>query len=174
MFETARHHKPAPPWPTTPTLKNGQPNATHHPDLSTPAERRAVSELVSVDQVPTSFGVFNPVGWVMVGLPTQAKADALPAAFHARGWPGESVLHFQPRDTPAELAAMVGDAGLLAGFGYEITLLRRYVALAQQGYRWLLVKVSGVEEAASAADIARNGGATLAVHYRALAVEELI
>lgn len=133
-----------------------------------------MSELVSVEQVPTSFGVFNPVGWVMVGVPTPAEADALPAAFHARGWPGESVLHFQPRETPAELEAMAGDAGPLAGFGFEITLLRRYVALSQQGYRWLLVKVSGVEEAASAAEIARSGGASLAVHYRALTVEELI
>lgn len=133
-----------------------------------------MSEAVSVEQVPTSFGVFNPVGWVMVGVPTQAAADALPAAFQARGWPGEGVLHFQPRETAAELEEMVGDAGALAGFGYEITLLRRYVALSQQGYRWLLVKVGGVEEAATAAELARSGGATLAVHYRALTVEELI
>lgn len=133
-----------------------------------------MSDLVSVEQVPTSFGVFKPVGWLMIGLPTQASADALAQAFEARGWSTEAVLHFQPRESQAELEAMAGDAGPLAGFGYEITLLRRYVALAKQGYRWLLVKVSGVEEAASAAEIARSGGATLAVHYRALTVEELI
>ena len=133
-----------------------------------------MSDLVSVEQVPTSFGVFKPVGWLMIGLPTQASADALAQAFEARGWSTEAVLHFQPRESQVELEAMAGDAGPLAGFGYEITLLRRYVALAKQGYRWLLVKVSGVEEAASAAEIARSGGATLAVHYRALTVEELI
>lgn len=133
-----------------------------------------MSELVSVEQVPTSFGVFKPVGWLMIGLPTQASADALPMLFQARGWSDAAVLHFQPRESLAELEAMVEDAGSMAGFGYEITLLRRYVALAKQGYRWLLVKVSGVEDAASAAEIARSGGATLAVHYRALTVEELI
>ena len=34
---------------------------------------------MAVEQVPTSLGVFNPVGWVRVGVPTQAEADALPA-----------------------------------------------------------------------------------------------
>ena len=81
---------------------------------------------------------------------------------------------FTPRESVAELEALADNAGAMAGFGYEITLLRRYVALAREGYLWLLVKVDDTDEAAQAAELARVRGATLAVHYRLLTVEELI
>ena len=133
-----------------------------------------MSDTTSVDLVPTSFGVFKPVGWLMVGLPDQARADALVGALQAAGWAGAQVLHFTPRETLPELEAMVQGAGSMAGFGYEITLLRRYVAMTREGVRWLLVKVDATEAATTAADLARACGATLAVHYRRLTVEELI
>lgn len=124
--------------------------------------------------LPTSFGVFKPVGYVMMGLPTQAQLDALVAALHSAGWPAPGVRQFAPRESNAELRSMVDNAGLLAGFGYEITLLRRYLALAEEGYQWLLVQAVDNERAAAAAALARASGATLAVYYRALTVEELI
>lgn len=124
--------------------------------------------------LPASFGAFNPVGHVMVGLPTQEQADALMSALHDAGWDQGTVLHFLPKDGVAELQALVDNASVLAGFGYEITLLRRYLELARHGFRWLLVKVEDHDHATAAAEVARNCGATLAVHYRALTVEELI
>jgi hypothetical protein len=133
-----------------------------------------MSDTPSSHLVPTSFGAFKPVGWLMVGVPTQAVADALVSAFVLAAWPTADVLHFAPSESVSELEAMAHNAGAMAGFGYEITLLRRYVAMAKDGYRWLLVKVDGIEHAAAAADIARAAGATLAVHYRTLTVEELI
>jgi len=74
----------------------------------------------------------------------------------------------------SELEAIVENAGSMVGFGYEITLLRRYVALAQEGYRWLLVKMDSTEHAAAAGEVARGCGAALAGHYRTMMVEELI
>ena len=131
-------------------------------------------DTASADNVPTSFGVFKPVGYVMVGLPTQNQSDALVIALHGAGWLGASVLHFTPRESIAELHALVNNASSVAGFGYEITLLRRYLALAKEGYRWLLVKVEDSEHAAAAAEHARHCGATLAVYYRTFTVEELL
>ncbi len=131
-------------------------------------------DTVTTDGVPTSFGVFKPVGHVMLGLPMQAQADDVAAALHGAGWPAHTVFHFAPLDSVVELEAAIDHASGLAGFGYEITLLRRYLALAQQGYKWLLVKVDGAEHAARAAAVAEKGGATLAVHYRTLTVEDLI
>jgi hypothetical protein len=124
--------------------------------------------------LPTSFGVFKPVGHVMMGLPSQAQLDALVTALHRAGWLTPAVRQFSPRETVDELRAMVGNAGPLAGFGYEITLLQRYLALAEKGYLWLLVQADDGERAAAAADIARTCGATLAVYYRMLTEEELI
>ena len=123
---------------------------------STTPNSSASADTIDADNVPTSFGVFKPVGYVMVGLPTQAQADGLEAALQAAGWPPGAMHHFVPRESVAELAAMVDNAGAMAGFGYEITLLRRYLALAEQGYCWLLVKVSDSEHAAAAAETART------------------
>lgn len=124
--------------------------------------------------LPTSFGVFKPVGHVMTGLPTQAQIDALVPALHGAGWSHAAVRQFSPRESMAELRAMVENTGPLAGFGYEITLLKRYVDLTEDGYRWLLVQVDDSTRAAEAAALARACGATVAVYYRMLTVEELI
>ncbi len=142
-----------------------------------PADDRpadGMSDTMTAEALPTSFGVFKPVGHVMVGLPTQDQADALVVALHGAGWDSASVLHFAPHDAVPELRAMVDAAGPAAGFGFEITLLRRYLSLAESGYRWLLVKVADSDQAAAVAALARPCGATLAVHYRLLVVEELI
>ena len=141
---------------------------------STTPNSSASADTIDADNVPTSFGVFKPVGYLMVGLPTQAQADRLEAALQAAGWPPGAMHHFVPRESVAELAAMVDNAGAMAGFGYEITLLRRYLALAEQGYCWLLVKVSDSEHAAAAAETARAHGAVLAVYYRRFTVEDLL
>lgn len=53
-------------------------------------------------------------------------------------------------------------------------MLERYIQLDQQGYRWLLIQADDAEHAESAAAIARGCGATLAVYYRTLAVQDLI
>lgn len=129
---------------------------------------------MTADELPTSFGVFKPVGHVMVGMPTQGSIQSLTTALLHAGWPGDSILRFTPRESVAELEALVDKAGPMAGFGYEITLLRRYLALAREGYRWLLVKVDDADQANTAAGVARECGATLAVYYRPLTVEELL
>ena len=110
----------------------------------------------------------------MMGLPTQSQSDALAVALHGAGWRNSALLHFTPRESTSELEAMVNNASALAGFGYELTLLRRYLALSKEGYRWLLVKVDDSQHAAAAAEVARGCGATLAIHYRTFTVEELI
>ena len=145
-------------------------------DTTTPNSSASTDAIdtIDADNVPTSFGVFKPVGHLMVGVPAQEQADRLEAALRTAGWPPGAMHHFVPRESVAELAAMVDNAGAMAGFGYEITLLRRYLSLAEQGYCWLLVKVSDSEHAGSAAETARSHGAVLAVYYRRFTVEDLI
>ena len=133
-----------------------------------------MSDTITKDKLPTSFGAFYPVGHLMLGVPGQAQADALAEALCEAGWERDAVVHFTPSESIEEFEAMVENPSMLAGFGYAITVLRRYLALAREGYRWLLVKVEDTDAAAKAAEIARAQGATLAVHYRSLIVEELI
>lgn len=151
-----------------------QSEAANASSLASSADAAASSSTMAADGLPTSFGTFKPVGHVMMGLPTQGQVDALESALHGAGWAGTAVLHFTPREELHELQALVDNAGAAAGFGFEITLLRRYVELTQQGYRWLLVKVDDLDHATAASEIARTNGATLAVYYRLLTVEEMI
>lgn len=151
--------------PTAPSAATADEGVNVRPELIHAAE---------ADGLPTSFGVFKPVGYVMMGLPTQAHIDELVSALRGAGRPASGVRPFAPRDSVAEMHAMIDNAGPLAGFGYEITLLKRYLALTEQGYRWLLVQAEDSEHAAAAAALARAAGATLAVYYRTLTVEELI
>lgn len=130
--------------------------------------------MIASQTAPTSFGVFKPVGSVMVGLPDQAQADALEAALQRLGWANDEIAHFVPTDTIEELEQMVENAGPLAGFGYELTLLRRYLALSQKGTKWLLVQVKDNDHAGMVAESASASGAILAVHYKTLTVEELL
>jgi len=131
-------------------------------------------DAAQAEALPTAFGVFKPVGHVMMGLPTQAQLDVLVAALRDAGRPISAMRQFSPVESAAELQAMVDNAGVLAGFGYEITLLRRYLSLNEAGYRWLLVAADDTEDAAAAAKVAQDCGATLANYYRTLTVEELI
>ncbi|MFZ2990643.1 hypothetical protein [Ideonella sp.] len=133
----------------------------------------AVSDTVAPASMTTSFGGFKPVSHVMVGLPAPAQLDALALALNGAGWRSEAVLRFVPKESVAALQILVDNTGAMAGFGYEITLLRRYLALSEQGTQWLLVKVDDLENAQALADLARAQGASLAVYYRMLTVEEL-
>lgn len=132
-----------------------------------------MTETITKDALPTSFGAFNPIGNLMVGLPNAAQAKSFAAALREAAWDNDALVPFTPSESIAEFEALTEDAGALAGFGYEITLMRKYLALSREGYQWLLVRVDDSEEAAQVADVARVHGATLAVHYRMI-VEELI
>jgi len=147
-------------------------SVSHAADVA--ASGALLIDAAEANALPTSFGVFKPVGHVMMGLPTQARVDALVAALHDGGWLGSAVRQFSPRESVAELRTMFDNASTLAGFGYEITLLRRYLNLTESGYRWLLVRADDGERAAAAAEVARACGATMAVYCRTLTVEELI
>lgn len=133
-----------------------------------------MNDTITKDALPTSFGSFNPIGHLMLGMPSTPQLAAVTAALGANGWPESALVNFTPSEGVEEFEEIIDQASPLAGFGYEITLSRRYLKLSREGYRWLLVKVGDPEEAARAAEIARTNGATLAVHYRLLIAEELI
>jgi hypothetical protein len=120
-----------------------------------------------------SFGTFKPVGHVLIGIAGQGTTAALERALFRAGFES-GLVWITPRESADELQALIEDASPLAGFGYEITLMRRYVELSKSGHRWLLVKIDSDEQAAAVGEAAREAGATVAVRYGRLIVEELI
>jgi len=133
-----------------------------------------MSKPITPAELPTSFGAFKPVDHVMVGVPSVERISALRLALLGAGWTADELLDFAPSDSVEEMQALIDNASGLAGFGYEITLMRRYVDLAREGCGWLLVYVADADQAARVAEFAKGSGARLAVYYRTLSVEELI
>ncbi len=133
-----------------------------------------MSDTIVKNDLPTSFGAFKPVGHVMVGLPTIEALRAARVQLRELGWPEEELVLFAPAESIETMQGLIGNASGLAGLGYELTMMRRYIELSRQGCRWLLVKVEDSEQAQQVADVVRTHGALLVAHYRVLTVEELI
>jgi hypothetical protein len=69
---------------------------------------------------------------------------------------------------------MLQNASDLAGFGYEVSLMRRYQELAKEGASWLIVFAPDDDKASRVAEVARSHGALIAEKYHRLVVEDLI
>lgn len=126
----------------------------------------------TLEAVPTSFGTLKPVGHVLLALADAETQERMLAGLRDAGL--DEVGRISPRETEAELEQLIANASGAAGFGYEIVLMKRYLALARRGARWLLVKVDRSEDAVRVGELARTHGALSAVHYRRLVEEDLL
>ena len=69
---------------------------------------------------------------------------------------------------------MVAGASEAAGFGYEITLMRRYLKLAEAGAGWLIIYSPEDENTEKVTAVASSLKALCAVHYGRLVNEDLV
>ncbi|MBC7993566.1 MAG: hypothetical protein H7Z15_10030 [Rhizobacter sp.] len=124
--------------------------------------------------MPRSLGTYNPVGHVLVALPNDALAQEARQALRDIGFDEEDLLLYTADEENAQMEHMLAHASQLSGFGYEVTLMRRYQALAREGCGWLLVYAPDAPHAERVTEVARRFGARSAVKYHWLAVEDLL
>lgn len=129
---------------------------------------------LTLADMPQSLGTFKPVGHVMLALPSTDAARQVALALLDDGFEAEDILHFDSDEGEAKMREMIEHSSDFAGFGYEITLMRRYQSLSEDGHRWLLVYAPEDEEAERVAETAKRFAAPMAVKYHRLAVQDLI
>jgi hypothetical protein len=129
---------------------------------------------LTLADLPQSLGTFKPVGHVMVALPDDDAARQAAQALRDEGFDAEDILHFDSDEGATRMRDMIAHSSGAAGFGYEITLMRRYQALSDEGHRWLLVYAPDDEETERVKGVAARLGAPMAVKYHRLAVEDLL
>ena len=129
---------------------------------------------LTLADLPRSLGSFKPVGHVMIALPDAAQAAATTDALCAEGFDEADILHFDSSEGEAKMHEMIGHSGDFAGFGYEITLVRRYQALAKAGHCWLLVYAPEDDETERVTEVARRFKSPMAVKYHRYAVEDMV
>lgn len=121
-----------------------------------------------------TLGALNPVGSAILAFETDAVATSAAHAFVAEGFAAEDVLTLTSGELFPTLDDMMRNASGAAGFGYEITLMRRYMTLASEGAGWVIVYSPDEEQIKKVVAVATQMSARSAVHYGRLASEDLV
>ena len=121
-----------------------------------------------------SLGAFNPVGHAVLAFTSDAVAADAHKALSAAGFAAADILVFISGELFPDLEEMMRNASGAAGFGYEITLMRRYMTLASEGCGWLIVFSPEEEQVKKVAAVAKQFAARSAVHYGRFASEDLV
>lgn len=123
---------------------------------------------------PTTFGVFKPVGHVVVALESAAVAQAVSAQLFAQGFSMEDVVHYTPAEMKAQVDAQVATASAMASVGQDLNLILAHRKLAESGCSFLVVHAPEAEQVDRIGVIANAVHAKSAQRYGMLVVEELM
>lgn len=123
---------------------------------------------------PRSFGVFKPVGHVVISFPEAAQAERAGNAMTDLGLPDDAVRHYSDREMLNQIDEDIAHASPIAAVGQEMNLVLAHRALAARGYHWLIVQVGNDDQATRVARAAEACGAERAQHYGHFIIEELI
>ena len=120
---------------------------------------------------PTAFGVFKPVGHVVVSLPPGVSLDRVVADLEPLG---VELARYSASEMCEQIDRDLERAGFLANVGQELNLVKAHRELAEEGYNWLVVRARDRDQAADVAGIVDRHGAERAQYYGRLIIEELI
>ncbi len=133
----------------------------------------AIRRMTKEDTAQT-FGVFNPVGHVVVAFPNDDAARQAAQALRDEGFDEADVLQYSATEESQEMARMLDGITGTAEFGHEVVLMRKYKELADKGCGWLVVYAPEKERCEKAVEVAKRHGALLAEKYHRMVVEDLL
>ena len=121
-----------------------------------------------------TLGALNPLGHAILAFANDGVAADAKKSLLGAGFAEDDILTYTSGELFPDLDAMMRNASGAAGFGYEITLMRRYMTLASEGCGWLIVYAPDEEQIKKIAVVAKQFPARSAVHYGRFASEDLI
>ncbi len=121
-----------------------------------------------------AYGVFKPVGHMVVSFPDEASAAKGNEALTALGYERADIHRYTPEQMVAQCDADIARASPLAGVGQELNLVKAYRELAERGFHWLVLREDDDERARRAADALHAEGAERAQLYGRFIIEEMI
>jgi hypothetical protein len=129
---------------------------------------------LSKEDISKTTGILNPVGHVVVALKDDEAAAQAVDALRGAGFGADDVLAYLASEATPRLRERVRTASQAAGFGYAITLMRRYLAYAEEGAGWLIVYAPDDAAVERVVQVCKRVGALCAVRYHRLASEDLL
>ena len=124
--------------------------------------------------VPESFGVFKPVGHVVIAWRSAADLQAGVDNLTAQGVDAATLVRYSPQEMIAQVDAQLPNVSPLASLGQELNLIHAHRALAVAGCSFLVVPTDDDARAALVGEVAHALGAAAAQRYGRFIVEELI
>ncbi|MGQ5525112.1 hypothetical protein ACUHMQ_17870 [Chitinimonas sp. PSY-7] len=129
---------------------------------------------MSKTHVPTSFGVFKPVGHVVLAFTTADRRDAMQAALFAVDFQADEVTSFDSEEWLETMNSADANYGVLASFGSELDQVEMHAKLARDGHVFLVVFAPKHDKADVVIRLAEEHHATLAQKYGRLLIENVI
>ena len=133
----------------------------------------AIKRMTKADH-PQSLGAFKPVGHVVVAMPDDTSAAGAVQALRQQGFDADDILAYSAAEEDDEMDRMLQHTSDFAGFGYEVTLMRKYRELAARGASWLIVFAPDEDQAQVVAEVVKAHGALMAEKYHRLVIEDLL
>lgn len=123
---------------------------------------------------PESFGVFKPVGHVVMAFEKTDDRDAARRTLQEGGFSEDALIEFSAAEMARRTRLEMEQASGTAAFGYEIVLAKEHLQLAERGCDWLVVHAPRDHLTAQVERAARQHDAVVADRYGHLVVEHLL
>ena len=85
------------------------------------------------EDIRKTTGILNPIGHVVLAFENDAVTAEAVAALREVGFTGQDILAYTAEEATPRLRERVRTASEASGFGFEITLMRRYLGFAEKG-----------------------------------------
>jgi hypothetical protein len=123
---------------------------------------------------PESFGVFKPVGHIVMAYRSAAALDLAVEALLAEGFAPTDLVRYSPAEMAAQVASDQHSATALASLGQELSLVRLHGQLAAEGCSFLVVHAPDDEHADRVASLLNATHAVTAQRYGHFVIEEMV
>ena len=124
--------------------------------------------------VPESYGVFKPVGHVLLAFTGDDDQQAAARALADAGFAAKDVVAYSSEEMLRQSERQIQNSGPLASLGQEKNLVKHHRELAAEGRVFLVVHAPEREQTERVAEVARRCHALLAQKYGQMMIEELI
>lgn len=123
---------------------------------------------------PKAYGVFKPVGHVLMAFRAEDDLHAAETALMQQGFAGDDLTAYAPQEMLSQTEEDIHNAGFLATIGQEMNLVKSHRAFAEAGCSFLAVRAPHAEQIKQATEVAKQNHAASAQHYGRFIIEELI
>lgn len=124
--------------------------------------------------IPESFGVFKPVGHVVVTLRTAGDLQRAEAALQEQGFDASEIVRYTPQEMIDQVNAEVERASPLAAIGQDLNLIKEHRDHARAGCSFLVVHAPEQAHVDKVHAVAHRLKAVAAQRYGRFVTEELI